>query len=550
MKSVIAVICVGCFIATACSEGGSNESRNVTNAGAPGNGGADTRGNIAGDANGTDPGAAAGGKLGTAIPTNAGRGNAVLEPWSGPLGTLTYDATSFRFSVNPGYYGSGIDRRESAQLSVAAGANSLRTTLPEYYLEKWGDAIETEDYAYYETLGLGHHVCFLVGPSHAHSNAPASAADWELAHYSPKHLYEPIFLADGAVNPENYWAAYVERVAKNYGRYIDLYEVWNEPDQVGSNWKATEAWAQSPPKPADLIWWNDTIFSYVRALRITYEVVHRFDPEAAVTVGGIGYTSFLSALLRYTDEPNTGAVTTDYPATAAAYLDLVSYHYYPVFGGGSSDRGTDGLLQARNELRTELSAAGVPQKRFVVTETGAPRYAVGGNVGGVDYSVNYLIKAFVLARVEGIVGVDWFAQGDGAAEGASTDSFEYMGLYFDYSQATQLSDVHASPQGKAYAWIATWLKGGVPDITASSQLALPATARGAAFKTSSGRELYVLWALTAIDETATSKVTFAASGGVVHRFDPLKGDIEESLSATSGNATLDLDARPLVVELP
>ena len=104
-----------------------------------------------------------------------------------------YGPKYFRFGDNPGFYGSGIDRRESAQMSVAAGASSLRTTLPEYYLQKWGDAIEVEDYASYQPLGLGHHVCFLIGPSHEHSNAPADAQDYELAHYSPKNLYEPIF---------------------------------------------------------------------------------------------------------------------------------------------------------------------------------------------------------------------------------------------------------------------------------------------------------------------------------------------------------------------
>jgi hypothetical protein len=461
-----------------------------------------------------------------------------------------YGPKYFRLGDNPGFYGSGIDRRESSQLSVAAGATSLRTTLPEYYLKQWGDGIESDDYASYTPLGLGHHVCFLIGPAHDHSNAPATAQDYELAHYSPKNLYEPIFLANGDVNPDNYWAAYVARVAKTYGQYLDIYEVWNEPDQVGGNWQATEAWDKDPPKPADLIWWNDTIFSYIRMLRITHEVVHQFDSDASVTVGGIGYGAFLSALLRYTDEPNAGAVTKEYPETAAKYLDILSYHYYPVFGGGSSDKGVDGLIAARDDYRTRLDAAGAGTRQFVVTETGAPRYALGGNVGGAQYAASYLLKAMTLGHYEGLVGIDWFAQGDGAAIGASMDSFAYMGLYFDYSKATQVSDVKISPQGAAYAWLASWLPGSAADPNALAALALPDGVRGAAFTTDNGH-LYVLWARTASDESATASFSLPASGSVtVHSFDLAKGASMAVVAPNAGVIALSLTTIPTAIDAP
>ena len=478
---------------------------------------------------------------------DAGRGGASA---SGEMGGV-YGPKYFRFGDNPGYYGSGIDRRESAQLSVAAGAASLRTTLPEYYLAKWGDAIEVEDYASYLPLGLGHHVCFLIGPSHEHSNAPADAQDSELAHYSPKNLYEPIFSADGGVNPNNYWAAYVERVAKTYGQYLDMYEVWNEPDQVGGNWQATEAWEQTPPNAKDLIWWNDSIFSYIRMLRITHEVVHQFDSDAVVTVGGIGYGSFLSALLRYTDEPKSGAVTADYPETAAKYLDILSFHYYPVFGGGSSDEGVQGLLRARDDYRARLQAAGAGVRQFVVTETGAPRYALGGNVGGADYAASYLVKAMTLGHYEGLVGIDWFAQGDGAAVGAASDSFAYMGLYFDYSQATRVSDAKLSPQGQAYAWLKGWLPNTVADPRALAELALPDDVLGAAFTTDAGRHLYVLWARTSGDERATATFSLPASTSAsVRSFSIEKGESVTTVQPKAGAIALSLTGMPTAVELP
>lgn len=462
-----------------------------------------------------------------------------------------YGPKYFRFGVNGGYYGPGIDRRESSQMSIAAGANSLRTTLPEYYLTKWGDGIESGDYASYLPLGLGHHVCFLIGPTREHSTAPSSAQDYELDHYSPKNLYEPIFLASGEVNPDNYWAAYVERVAKTYGQYLDLYEVWNEPDQVGGNWQATTTWETDPPKPADLVWWNDSVFSYIRMLRITHEVVHRFDSDASVTVGGVGYGAFLSAILRYTDEPKAGAVNADYPEKGGKYLDVVSYHYYPVFGGGSSDKGVDGLIAARDDYAKRVAAAGAGERQYVVTESGAPRYAVGGNPGGADYAASYLVKAMTLGHYEGLIGIDWFAQGDGAAIGASMDSFAYMGLYFDYSKATQPSETKISPQGQAYAWLSTWLPNSAADSDALAALALPATVRGAAFKTDAGR-LYVLWAKTEGDESATASFALpATSTATVHTFDVSKGaGSSKSVEPTAGKVMLSLTGMPTAVELP
>ncbi|MEO6601100.1 MAG: hypothetical protein ABIQ16_14565, partial [Polyangiaceae bacterium] len=269
-----------------------------------------------------------------------------------------------------------------------------------------------------------------------------------------------------------------------------------------------------------------------------------------VTVGGVGYGAFLSALLRYTDEPNAGAVTTAYPETAARYLDVLSYHYYPVFGGGSSDNGVDGLIAARDDYRARLDAAGAGARQFVVTETGAPRYAVGGNVGGAEYAASYLVTAMTLGHYEGLLGIDWFAQGDGAAIGASMDSFAYMGLYFDYSKATQVSEVKISPQGAAYAWLESWLPGSAADPDALTALALPDSVRGAAFSTDSGH-LYVLWARAASDESATASFSFPLSGSAtVHSFDLTKGASTAMVAPSGGAISLSLSSTPIAIEVP
>ncbi len=526
------------LVLAACSSSGGGAGKGAAGgtSGANGNAGASSAGS-SGDPTGTSGDSSAGSSAGNGA-SGSGTGSG-----TGPTG--------FRRGVNPGYYGAGIDRRESAQLSVAAGASSLRSPLPEYYLKQWGDDIEVGDYAYYQSIGLDRIVVFLEGPTAEHSNAPAGASTDDLSHYSPKNLYEPIFLADGSVNPNNYWAGYVARVVQNYGAYVDTFEVWNEPDQVGGNWQATTTWDTAAPKAADLMWWHDSVFSYIRMLRVTWEVVHKLHPSCRVTAGGIGYDTFLAALLRYTDEPKAGAVTADYPDTGAKYLDLVDYHYYPVFGGGSSDHGVDGFLQARDSYRARLTSAKAGDREFLVTESGAPRYALGTYPGGTDYSASYLLKCMTLAHYEGFVGVDWFAQGDGAKPGASMDSFQYMGLYLNYADAMTTAEAKLSAQGQAYAWLASWLPGSAADTAALSALALPTAVRGAAFQTSTGSHLYVLWAVTTNDETASASLSLPASTSVtVHTFSTTAAPKTETKPASAGSVTLALTGKPTVVEVP
>ncbi len=162
-----------------------------------------------------------------------------------------------RTGCNGGYYNpSSLDDVTQAKMGMTAGANSERMKLGEVFLDQWGDQIRVPETKQYLAMGMQDLVCFVVGADTDHSNAPAGG---DTDYYSPKNLYEPIFTDSGDVNPNNYWAAFMERVVKNYGPYVHQWEIWNEPDQVGGNWQATETWDTEPPKPSDLIWWNDTI---------------------------------------------------------------------------------------------------------------------------------------------------------------------------------------------------------------------------------------------------------------------------------------------------
>lgn len=455
---------------------------------------------------------------------------------------------AFRYGINTGFFTAKVADADSAALAVKAGANSMRAKLSEQHLTTWGDEIEVNDMKAYQALGMTDLVAFLGGPIAEHSTAPPGKAPWELEFYSPKNLYEPIFLPSGEVNPDNHWASFVARVAKTYGPWLKVYEIWNEPDQVGGNWQVTLAWDKEPPKPADLPWWNDTIFAYVRMLRIAHEVIPKYDPDGLVALGGIGYPSFLGAILRYTDEPTSGAVSGDFPQKGGAYFDVVSYHYYPVFSPGNSDVGAEGLLKLKGELEAKLAGAQVSGKSWVVTESGAPRQSFDGKPGGESYARNYLLKLMTLGQGAGLLGIDWYLLGDGKKVGSSQDPFDLMGLYLNYSDAQGKDDAQITPTGVAYATIGKLLGGALADPAGTGALALPPGVSGGAFQTKDGKRAFVLWARDGQSEGAKASYKLPLDQPVaVHAWDHSATGSAEKRSPEGGGIPLELTSAPVIV---
>lgn len=401
----------------------------------------------------------------------------------------------FRYGVNFGHPNPNWGDPDDAFLSAEAGANSARLKLSEGHLETWGYDIEVADMNSYASLGMNEHIAFLSSPTAAHSTAPQGIPSWQLEYYAPTNLYEPVFLPDGKINPANYWGAYVYKTVQTYKPWVRIWEVWNEPDWV-PDWQTSQKWETDPPTKAELVRFNGSIFDYVRMLRVSSEAAKAADPTARIALGGIGYPSFLSAILRYTDNPSGGAKSAEYPETGSAYFDVVSFHSYPVFGPGSSDEGVAGFLNLRNELGKRLNDAKTTGKSFVVTETGAPHLAVGGAPGGNEYAPNYLVKVMVAAQSVGIERVDWFSMSDAKPAGASTNSFDYMGLYLDVSMLGQTSAAVRTESGRAYRTLGKLLDGARFDITATATLGLPVAVDGKAFRLPDNRRALVLWAKT------------------------------------------------------
>ncbi len=524
--------------AAACSSSGNQP--------AGGTGGASSMGSVGTAATGGG-GSGAGMTTGPG-PTGTGAGGSTGTAGSG-AGAAT--GTPFTYGANLGYYNSSLNDTDESQLGMAAGTDSHRHKLTEVFLDQWGDTIHVAELTAMLEAGERDIVCNLIGPAAANSTAPAGGDTEE---YSPKNLDEDIFTSTGDVNPANTWAAFVARVVKNYSPYIHTWEVWNEPDQVGGNYQATQTWDTMPPKASDLIWWNDSIFHYIRLLRITYAVVHKLDPQGKVTLGGIGYPSFLDAILRYTDEPTAGAVDADHPAKGGAYFDVVSYHYYPVFAPGSSDVGAKGLVTLHDQLQAELTQASVTGKTFIITESGAPRYAVGGDPGGVDYAHNYLMKAMALAQGAGVERIDWFILGDSADPGASTNPYDYMGLYQNLTNVTSVAAAVITTTGTAYATLGHLLVGSLSDPKATAALALPSGTNGVALRMPDQKHAYVVWAETAppgTGETATGMVKLPAAGPAsIYAWDYSKTKMVATAMPSGGSVQVAVTSAPVVVIAP
>ncbi|CAN5167085.1 hypothetical protein BH09MYX1_BH09MYX1_67150 [soil metagenome] len=478
---------------------------------------------------------------GTPTPTPpAGANDGIVPATPAQLPALS---SPFRYGMNVGHPNADWGDDEMGLLAAQAGADSERIKLPETHLTTWGWDIEVGDIKSYAANGMKDHVGFLCTPTAAHSTMPSGKADWELEYWAPRNLHQPIFLADGSVNPDNFWAAYVEKTVKTYSPWVRIWEVWNEPDWV-SDWQVVEGWKTNPPKASELPRFNGSIFDYVRMLRVTWMVVHKVDPTARVATGGIGYPSFLNAILRYTDEPKQGAVDEAHPKTGGAWFDVLDFHYYPIFQKGNSDASVDDFMKSKASLAAELAAANVTGKEWNVTETGAPRQSVDGAPGSDAYARNYLVKALLTAQAQGILGIDWFILSDGKPADVAKDSFASMGLWFDVSTLKVTTDARMTPSGTAMLGMTKLLRGARVDLTATTALGLATNVGGIVFVTKEQKHVWVLWA-RGTDEQATGAYAIASAKPLtMYLWDHAVTSAKATIASNAGKVNAPLESAP------
>jgi hypothetical protein len=464
-----------------------------------------------------------------------------------PLGAPSYSG-SFLYGTNMGWYGSTWNDEAIADIAAGnvqkqvpgVGARTLRPSMFEEFLETWGYDVRLQTFAHYASLGIQDNTVFL--------GLPASAPHRDNQYYGGcnqpsqlfKNMYEPIWdggLNGTPVNDQNYYALYVYKTVTRYKNYVKFWEIVNEPDLDGSGngWKSRGMpgnWWESNPAPCDLVNMHAPVQHYIRLLRISYEVIKSIDPTAYVTTGGIGYASFLDAILRNTDNPVDGTISAAYPHKGGAWFDGLSFHSYPMYslqywnnqiGAMAYRRHSDAALDAYTGVKREMDSVLAlyqyngnvyPKKTFICTENNIPRRPFNNLVGGDEVQKNYMIKALVGSQMQGIRQYYTYGIAESVAAQDAWDSFQLMGLYQTITGIGPLGNggqylQQFTPAGIAFKTTATLLRGAVYDEARTQQLLLPAGVRGAAFLLGNGNYMYAIWATTHTDLSEQSSAVYS-----------------------------------------
>ena len=451
--------------------------------------------------------------------------------------------------ANPGYYGGPWTDLQVYNAMANAGCRSTRSTVPMFFFPVYGDSIRYTEFSYfYNTLGFRDNVFFLYNDI----NAPFPDRSTEYFNGEqaaiPTGLYQPIWNADGTVNTSNTFARYCYTVVKVYGGFSKYFEIWNEPDFT-SNWAIASAlpgtagnWWENDPNPTDLINVKAPIQYYIRMLRIAYEVIKRYQPDAVITLGGLGYPSFMHALLRNTDNPvpdgsgKRGSVTSEYPLGAGAYFDGLSFHSYPQYflkywdyttnnmtHKRHSDEAIDQTIRDKNSYEKILRDFGYgstyPGKSVICTEINIPRKPLNSEIGGIEVQRNFAWKTIAKAARNNIAQTYWYVTGEviDYASAGTNDGFKMMGLYENLLRDAPGSE-KLTDEGKANKSAHLLLQDYVYDAASTAAMELPAGADGAAFKhSSSGEVRFMIWAKTHTDQLESSQVYYSFPPSLVNK---------------------------------
>lgn len=455
-------------------------------------------------------------------PQNIKTANDFVKPYTG----------NFRYGSNMGYYPPYNDE-QLADIAAQVGVNAMRPGFFEHFAETWGYDARIKAFNHYDSLGIVENVCFLGYPSAEHRDKTVYCGKDTSALFA--NMYEPIWDKgeNGTpINEKNYYALYVYKTVKQYGKSVRFWEVWNEPD-----FATTFKTEMAPSLPG--AWWNTNpdpceynlhapVQHYIRLLRISYEVIKTLDKEAYVCLGGIGFPSFLDVLLRQTDNPADGSVTPQYPLRGGAYFDVVSYHSYPHIDNSvrewsnkingfqhfrHSDRAVEGVYNRKIKFEEVLKKYGYegkvfPKKHFIITECNIPAKPVGEFMGSYEAQRNFILKALVKAQQNNLLQFHVYSLGELSHEKDMRNEFDMMGLYKKLEgEKPYISPI--TPSGIAYRSISKILFGYRFDEKETEKLKLPMQADGGAFKHPETDEIiYCLWAKTTKDQSEEAEATY------------------------------------------
>jgi hypothetical protein len=413
------------------------------------------------------------------------------------------------------------------------GATTIRPALPENFLEQWGYDIRLNTFNQYKAIGLENLTVFIGFPSEKNRDAERYCSE------GPPETFKGMYLdiwdngANGTpVNDSNAYALYVYKLATTYKGLIRYYEVMNEPDfdLKGNAWKPADMpgnWWVNTPQPCEFKM-RAPVYSYIRMLRISYEVIKSIDPTAFIAIGGVGYPSFLDVICRNSDNPNGGTLTSKYPFKGGAYFDCLSYHAYPHIDNSlrewdipknqfryfrHSDAAYDGVWKQRDAFKSVLLQFGYngttyPKKRWIITEINIPRKVYGDFIGSDEAQVNFMVKALIGAQMQEVDQIQVYNMGDETKESDATSEFSFMGLFKNMTNET----LFAATKNKVavgFHSASMIMEGYKYDAAETFTLQLPANIRGGAFKNASDDILYALWATTQMDNNEYAAANYS-----------------------------------------
>ncbi len=455
------------------------------------------------------------------------------------------------------------------------GAKSIRPSLPGYFLEEYGLDFRVPTFQHYDNVGLEDNVCIIGFPADIDRDSTEHCPGLQSEMF--EGLYLPIWDngANGTpYNDDNKFAAYIHNVVSSYTPYVKFWEIWNEP---GFDHSFVEGW-QPPGGPNN--WWDNDpspcsnhfrapIQQYVRTLRIAYDVIKTISPDDYVIVAGVGYESFLDAILRNTDNPNGGAVTAEYPHGGGAYFDVMGFHSYPHFDGTMreydvningfvydrhSDRGAEGILRRQTNYQSVLENYGYdgithPKKEWIITEINLPRKQYQDYIGSVEAQINFIMKAVVTCMQNEIHQMHVYNLGDLKEEAAAQGEFDILGLYKKLT-GTPVGNQVKNEEGIAYKTASDMLYTTEYDAAKTAAMNLPANIRGGAFLDDDGNYVYCIWAKTSQDqsEVASATYSFPASFGITN-LEKREWDYSSAFTSSSlGPNNIQLTGRPIFLK--
>lgn len=447
----------------------------------------------------------------------------------------------FRVGYNFQYYPNFTDEQigslaagDVAENIKGIGATTLRSKIGEFFVNFWGYDVRLDAFQHYQNLGLSDGTMLLDFPeaNHIDSTEYCPGSNSQLF----KNLYNEIWLQQGeeyVINPDNPFAVYVYNMVQTYGDYIKYWEIINGPDFDLTNETAylppgePNNWWENNPDPCDYQL-RAPIYHYIRTLRIAYEVIKHLQPNDYVALSGIGHPSFLDVVLRNTDNPLDGSSIAGYEKTGGAYFDVLGYKSYPHFDGTTSyydvniggfaynrhsDAAAEGILLSKNRFQEVLYDNGYdgttyPEKEWIIVEANVPRFMIDEYMGGEEVQRNWIIKAYIEAVKQDIRQFNINSISETAYGGNALTSFDAMGLYQRLDDVAPGDEI-VNNEGIALRTASQLLFGRSYDAAKTTQMNMPNTVNGAAFKDENNEYVYVLWAKTDTDKSEANTATYS-----------------------------------------